>query len=635
MGGSGSCEGIFKHVSGMMLNLLNRRNALREGTAEGIRSAEVGRRHWLGRVLGGWAWIVGALALGGAPETARAQVTVEAYFEPAETALGESVTLNVKISGSQRTRQPPVIRMEGAQVQYLGPSLETSIVNAQMSITLRHLFSVVPTKLGQLELPPVEVEVDGQMLKTKPAVLRVVEPGKGTAAEPNQGAFVEMDVPSRPLYVGETFAVHIRLLVPRDVRFGIREMPDFQTDAFTRLPFSQPQVRQENRNGRDFDVVAFRSTLTAVKAGRVALGPVTMKFQMASPRKPDRGNSPFGSMFDGFPFGGPQVMQERVIRLEEHRMEVRELPTEGKPETFRGAIGQFRFGASTEQKRVKLGEPLTVNLSVEGQGNFDRIEVPPIEKAEGWRVYPPETGFAKADDSGMSGTKTFRIPAVPEVRHTETPRFVFSYFDPETGKYATLLSPAGSLRVEGGALPEPKEPVVEKKTVPPKAAESARTPPPGATILDANTPAVQVPRGWSPSTLFWQVQGGIAGLLTAWVWAVAAARRRARAGAAPGLLRKAAEYEALLRRSASRAEFDSNAIRALQLRVSARSNQPAEAVGAQEVVAAFGLKEQDAELVRALFERDAAARFSGGAGGGEWSEEERGRVLELLTRKTR
>jgi hypothetical protein len=257
--------------------------------------------------------------------------------------------------------------------------------------------------------------------------------------------------------VGESFPVEVRLLVPSEIRWRIERMPEFETDSFTKTPFQQPQQRQEKRDGKDFEICNFRTTLTAVKSGSVPLGPLTFNIQASIPKKKvNNAANPLGAFFDGFPFDNqPTALQERKVILPQQKVEIRELPAENKPDTFRGAIGQFRFSSSTSQGKVKFGEPLVVTLQVEGEGNFDRIEAPPLLEPEGWRAYPAEASFAKSDDTGLRGVKTFRIALVPEKAHTRTPQFEFASFDPSSATYQKQQNGISSLEVEGAQVAIP------------------------------------------------------------------------------------------------------------------------------------------------------------------------------------
>jgi hypothetical protein len=584
---------------------------------------------WVRRGLLGLLGLVTLLAMGGSVVSVQgAPIEVSLTLEPGVTAVGEPVQLNFAVKGSQKVRQPPAIEVDGAQVQYLGPSLQTTLNNTELSVTMTHRYYLVPQRAGELVVPPVTVEIDGQNYRSEPAVLKVLEPGQPNAPEVNQGAFVEVEIPRRPVFVGESFPAEIRLLVPSEVRWRIEAMPTFDSESFLKTPFQQPQQRIENRQGRPYDVLVFRTALTAIKSGTVPLGDITIKLQMASVKK--RQNSPFGGLFDGFPFDAqPTVMQERLMRFQDARVSVQELPLEGQPASFRGAVGRFRFAASAQQLKVKAGEPLTMNLQVEGEGNFDRIEVPPVVKPEGWRVYPPESSFAKQDDLGRRGIKNFRVAVVPEVAHRETPAFELSFFDPEAGRYETQQSIPVSLQVEGKLPPVDKpEPVPVPPPPAPKPSSQTEAAP---QILEQHQPVAGTPgAGPGSSRWFWGVQGLVA--LGAGAWAVARGLRlrRERLGPGPVWRKQALQILSKLRALEDPSAFLRQAIECAQLLAAARSGQSPSTMGAAEIALALGLDETARRDLERLFEADAALRFSGANARLSFSEDDRMRVLLCL-----
>jgi hypothetical protein len=165
---------------------------------------------------------------------------------------------------------------------------------------------------------------------------------------------------------------------------------------------------------------------------------------------------------------------------------VKPLPSEGRPKSFSGAVGQFKFTAEGSPANVKIGDPVTMKLTLTGRGNFDRVEAPPLLDPDGWHAYPPSAKFQSHDEVSLSGTKTFELAVVPEKAHPRMPQFEFSYFDPTTEKYVALTTDPQPLRVEG-APPPPPAPVVAPTAAeaPPadQAAAGKSKPDEGADIL--------------------------------------------------------------------------------------------------------------------------------------------------------
>ena len=558
-----------------------------------------------------------------------ADVSVSAAVQPASTTVGEPVHLSVTINGSQRVAQVPNVAVDGAQAQHIGASTQMRLVNTSLSVSLTHTYLITPTRKGEMTIPPVEISVEGKVYRTEPIKVQVLEAGQDPAGGPAQpGPLAEVELPSRAIYVGESFPAEVRLLVPQGVGWRIEKMPEFETDAFTKTAFQQPQQSQQNRNGQPYHFCGFRTVMTAIKSGKIPIGPLTFNIQIAAPKKPTNNPSPFGGLFNGFPFDAqPTALQERKVILEEQHVEVRELPAEGKPASFRGAIGRFRFSTSTGQTSVKAGEPLNITIQVEGEGNFSRIEAPPMLETEGWRVYPPEATFSKSEETGFRGVKTFRLAIVPEKAHTRTPVFEFASFDPETGTYQTVKSATSELVVEGLKPPEPApQPVKETPAKAPPKPE----PLPETVLQESLIPVAADASFWKSRNAFWGLQALVAAALGGAAAAIALSRARARMGPGPALLRQAHSLQSALRSTEDRGEFLRLATRVVQLRTAARSGQPEAAVDAAAALVAFSPEASVAHEIQWLFETDATARFAGASSSGSLKPEDRTRILSLL-----
>jgi len=556
-----------------------------------------------------------------------AEVSVSAAVQPASTTVGEPVQLKITVNGAQKVSELPAVNIPGAQTQHIGASTQMRLVNTELSVSITHTYLVTPGRSGDLIIPSLEVVVEGRKYQTEPLRLPVAEPGQPAPAAPQAGPLAEIQLPKRPVYVGESFQSEVRLLVPSDQRWRIERMPEFETDAFTKTPFQSPQQRQESRDGKDFDACTFRSVLTAIKSGSVPLGPLTFNVQIAAPRKRNPQPNPFGNLLDGFPFDTqPTALQERKVILPEQRVEVKELPAEGKPSTFRGAIGRFRFSASANQTKVKAGEPVVLTLQMEGEGNFDRIEMPPLLQPEGWRLYPPEISFAKSDETGFRGVKTFRVALVPEKAHTQTPQFEFASFDPETGSYQTTKSSTSDLQIEGmkPAPPEPA-PVPKPAPAPPKPAAAAES-----GLIESNFQVAVPSPLWSSRRLFLGVQAAIALLFGGWLLAGVLHKSRRDKGPSKSLLAEASSMEANLHAEADLSRFLRSAVRILQLRAAAKSGGQAVAVDADSAVHSFGVEGDLAAEIRWLFDSDAELQFAGSQHSGPVNGQVKTRVTALL-----
>ncbi len=141
-------------------------------------------------------------------------------------------------------------------------------------------------------------------------------------------------------------------------------------------------------------------------------------------------------------------------------------PEDGRPPSYSGAIGVFRVKASAAPTRVKVGDPIKLELHVAGEGDLDHIGPVRLGAQEGFdrfKVYGEPTA-GEVSGGGKLFVYTIRaaeqsIEAIPPIK--------FSFFDPKAEAYVTVQSETIPLTVEEGETFLPQN-VVEKPVAPPE-----------------------------------------------------------------------------------------------------------------------------------------------------------------------
>jgi tetratricopeptide (TPR) repeat protein len=129
-------------------------------------------------------------------------------------------------------------------------------------------------------------------------------------------------------------------------------------------------------------------------------------------------------------------------------IEIKPVPTAGRPDDFRGAVGRFRIVTSASPLAVKVGDPVTLSLDIGGDGRLDLLRAPSLadqpDLTKDFRVDREELpGFVN------NGTKSFQTTIRP--RHdgvTQIPGLRLSYFDPQLEEFVTTRSDPITLDVE-------------------------------------------------------------------------------------------------------------------------------------------------------------------------------------------
>src|SRR5881392_921011 len=401
---------------------------------------------------------------------------VTAVLSNSEVAVGETVELQIKVTGPGDARPPEEISIDGLEIHATGTSRQFEIHNFTTNSSVTYNYTVLPLRAGRFTIPPQTVRAGGKLLKTPELVLNVADSaGRSSGARPSRGAqsqpvsardllFAELIVPKKVAYVGEIVPVQIRMGFDPRIRPRLIEPPEITGQGFTAQKLQQSGQTTETLNGRPYDVVTYKTAIAAARAGKFEIGPVTAKAQVIVPRARSaprsRGRSPF-DLFDlDDPFSDPffsnpfATMDERrevEIKSEPVALEVKPLPPNAPP-SFSGAIGNFTMATDAKPKSVQVGDPITVTSTISGRGKFDRVNAPVVEDERGWHKYPPSSKFKQDDEVGISGTKSFETVVSPNEKKQNLPVLAFSYFDPAKEQYVTLRSDSIAINVQGGAV---------------------------------------------------------------------------------------------------------------------------------------------------------------------------------------
>ncbi len=593
---------------------------------------------------------------------------VTAVLSSSETVVGETVELQIKVTGPGDARPPEEISIDGLEIHATGQSRQFEIHNFATRSSVTYNYTILPLRAGRFSIPPQTVRAGGSLLRTPELTLNVADsPGRSSSARPSRGAqsqsvrasdlvFAELIVPKETAYVGEIVPVQIRMGFDPRLRPRLIEPPEITGQGFTAQKLQESGQNSETINGRPYDVVTYKTAIAAARAGKFEVGPVKAKGQVLVPRARSaprpRSRSPF-DLFDlDDPFSDPffsnpfaQIGERREIEIKSEpvALEVKPLPPNAPP-SFSGAIGNFTMTTDAKPKSVQVGDPITVTTAISGRGNFDRVNAPVVEDERGWHKYPPSSKFKQDDEVGISGTKTFETVLSPNEKKQNLPLLAFTYFDPVKEQYVTLHSEPIAISMQGAAVVAQNTPVPQPGLSPP--ATAAR--PPSANqsttkpqdILYQFAERGRATESFAPiytRRVFWAVQ--LIPLIALFGFA-GRKIRRARINNRQAQRISALQHEAadlmrkLHRNDAPPREYYAEASRVVRVKTalaSASRGIDPNIVDAETAADTFKLDSDERGRLRRLFEQSDEWQYSGAHNGpGRISPENRREVLELI-----
>jgi len=369
-------------------------------------------------------------------------VTFSASLDRNAIRLGEQAVLTLRFDGGQPGGVPRLPDVPNLQIQYSGQSQQISIINGQRTVSLLLTYAVAAAQPGDYTIPAFNVPVGGAMLPSQPLALKV-HPAAAKLPDTEtyrQLTFVKMRTSKTNVFLGEPFSLEVKLYLTRG---GEIQLPSLRVDGFTFAPF-QSQQGQEPVGSTQYAFILFRTVATAVKVGRLPLGPAQCSFNLHI----RTGGNEF---FD--PFNRGVRVQPVTILSDPLDIDVQPLPVEGRPADFKGAIGNFQMTATAAPLDVAVGDPITLRVQVSGRGGFDSVPMPSLDQWRDFKTYPPTVKTEVPDPLNMAGVKTFEQVVQPQTADLkELPGFTFSYFDPEARSYRTHRHPATPLKVRAAAI---------------------------------------------------------------------------------------------------------------------------------------------------------------------------------------
>lgn len=551
--------------------------------------------------------------------------SIKANVTSSNAQVGEAIRLEVEIA-NVKSASPPAVVVDGLEIRFRGESSQFRMVNGDVSRKQIYTYSVVASKEGSYTIPAIEIETDGQILKTQPITINI----KGGAPVPgdvedkvtaDETVFAEIRIEKKELYVGESVPLEFRLYILKPARGQLTNNPQLTGEGFSVQPFKGAVERGMELAGKEYGVAQFMSLVTATKAGKLTLGPVTVPMMVQTV---DKGQQ--RGVYDQI-FGG-SLGPVREVKVEAPAVEitVKPLPAEGRPPGFSGAIGKFEFEAAGSPGRIQAGQPVEMKLWIRGRGNFDRVDAPPPSDPDHWQAYPPGDTFEPTDRIGYSGTKIFTQNMVPKLMGTVMPRYEFSYFDPEQKQYITLTSKSQPLVIDGKI-----EPVVEKTATPAAAEKPEEVKPKEPDILGISPHAGNIASFALPMSygkIFTLLFLPLPVVLIAVGWRFRkpnpeAARKKA-------LREEIRGHMKVMQEAKEVSSVVDAAVHALQCHVSLVSGMPVAQIEEAQILGVHTLPGDLENKLRQLFVRRSELLYMGVGKGGVIIRSEREQLLELV-----
>lgn len=341
-----------------------------------------------------------------------------------------------------------------------GQSTSIQIINGKRSKTVKstYTFLLKPVKIGKFTLNRAVATIGGKNITSKAVSIEVVgsqsasvssqsspqgqedsqnssEKSTSSAKSTKSGPdiFLSLSVSDANVVIGEPLTATIRIYTRVDVAgFENVQFPTFngfwsqEQASPTNIEFSRTSY-----NGQIYSAALLKKyILIPQQQGTLTIDPAELVC-LVNQRTQSSGSSFFDEVF-----GTVTTVRKKLVSRAVN-VKVSALP-EGAPASFGGGVGKFNISAKMSKDSLKMHEAASLIVSVSGKGNISLIQTPKVKLPAEMEAYDTKISD-KVSKGGYSGTKTYEFPFIPRSYgdYVINP-ITYSYYDVETGKYATI-----------------------------------------------------------------------------------------------------------------------------------------------------------------------------------------------------
>jgi len=299
-------------------------------------------------------------------------------------------------------------------------------------------YRLIAFEPGVYQIPPFHFRTRQGVVSSKPLTLRAFSAKQlsthgikinGSVTPYLTGVFLENSSP----YLGETQTVEAKIYLsqapPNRLSLYDGKVIQFQKDGLAawRFTTTRDPTGILDYDGQRFQVYTYRSSVSALREGKLTLGP-------------GEADAILAYRLRGY---------GHKIQFPPAELEVRPLPS-GAPSGFEGAVGNFEMAVRPLTNEITLGEAITTELAISGLGNLTRFPGPVFTGLDtNWKEFEMIAKPVGEERRSGAGTVEFSQLVRPLNQVSALPSYRFVFFDPVTGQYRTLESPTIPITVRG------------------------------------------------------------------------------------------------------------------------------------------------------------------------------------------
>lgn len=435
--------------------------------------------------------------------SALAQIRFTASISPSPVGKNDLAQLDLTLENANGNVKifPPSLK-NFTIVNGPFPSTSTVNVNGVSTTGYTYTFVLKPKAIGNFVIPAALATVDGKELHSNPVAIKVtsqsqaansnqpqnpfslfgqpdpfevkqeeipydeyiIHKGENVQEKVKKSMFIKVELSKNSCYVGEPVVATYKLYTRLKSESNFTENPSF--NGFSVIDLQQPDISNyvlEKLNGKQYCVYTLRKAqLYPLQPGKLEIESAEVEnnirfikaeyLQSHGTRPEDayrnftEGNMPAEATDD----------EKVAIKSDKLAVDVKGLPEEKKPTSFKGAVGVFEIKSALQKNNFTTDDAGLLRIAIAGEGNMQLITAPDMSWPAGIEAFDNKaTDDLVKTNVPVAGTKYFDYPFSVNKPGTYIIHPVeFSFFDISSNRYKTIRTDSLSfVVVEGNGRP--------------------------------------------------------------------------------------------------------------------------------------------------------------------------------------
>lgn len=332
------------------------------------------------------------------------------------------LTVILEIKGDEDAQQSPLKLPDTSKFLTVGnASYRRTYLNVEtQKVDNQFFYQIVlqPKQTGRIKIGSVLVTVNDKIYKTEPFDVFVTQGPKKEVTKHNlkEDMHLDLEVKDKDVYKNQPTIAVLKVYSKdfdnfrniSDIKFPQNKNIDVQPISFTKS-----DIEQDPKSNISSQVIGI-FLISSTESGEIEIPPVTAKVK----------NS----------------VSKATLKSNNVKLKVKKLPLDA-PRNYKNAVGNFKININSKENSENIvGQPLSVDIDISGEGNFGTMELPKLSESKDYSFFPPKITYnTKNTETGSAGSVNLKYIVIPKISGKIDIKVQdFAFFDPEKTTFENL-----------------------------------------------------------------------------------------------------------------------------------------------------------------------------------------------------